>query len=279
MFSWTLTPQAPHRRPTRFELVMAVVALALVAGGVWLLFGPQHRPHPATTATTRPALSAGPGRSSIRGTTSPRRVVQGGVDLSGVAWRDFHGVRLPYSSANGPAVTHGDRAWGFADTPGGAVFAAVHIGVRANAQWGPDIYGPTVAGQVDGPDKAALEDQLDSAYAQLADGTGDSSGGPVGRAYAVEEGFRVESFTPDAATVDVVTAGPGNDGTTVRAATRIQLIWRGSDRPGSGQRGDWRVLAPPGGDWGASAHVITSLDGYQSFGDQTSGRSGQGGGS
>lgn len=262
--SWSLTPQAPHRRPGRAEIVVAVVAVVvLAAAGAYLIPRTHHRPRPATTATTRPA------RSPVQG-VPPRQGVRGGVDLSGVSWRDFHGVRLPYSRANGPAGSDGGRAWGFADTAGGAVFAAVHIGVRANAQWGPGIYGPTVRDQIDGPDKSTLLDQLDSAYAQLADGAGDSSGGPVGRAYAVEEGFRVESFSPGAATVDVVTAGPGNDGTTVRAATRIQLTWRGS-----GRGGDWHVLAPPGGDWGASAHVITSatnsLDGYRSFGDQQGG--------
>ncbi|HEY3684793.1 MAG TPA: hypothetical protein VGL93_17285 [Streptosporangiaceae bacterium] len=158
----------------------------------------------------------------------------------------------------------GDRAWGFADTAGGAVFAAVHVGVRANAQWGPGVFGPTIKDQVDGTDKPAFLDAVASSYEDLASKAGVAPGAPVGRAYAVEEGFRVESFTPDAATVDVVTAGPGQDGTTVRVATRIQLIRR--DR-------DWRVLAPPGGDWGASAHTVATLDGYRSFGDE------QGGGS
>lgn len=258
--SWSLAPQAPYRRPSRAGIVVAALAVLLAASGVYLLSRTHHRPRPVTATTAKPAQPAQPVEPTVRGDGSPRRAAPGEVDLSGVSWRDFHGIRLPYSRANGPAGSHGGRVWGFADTAGGAVFAAVHIGVRANAQWGPHIYGPTVRDQIDGPDKSTLLDQLDSAYAQLADGAGDSSGGPIGRAYAVEEGFRVESFSPGAATVDVVTAGPGNDGTTVRAATRIQLLWRDHD---------WRVLAPPGGDWGASAHVVGSLDGYQAFGDQS----------
>lgn len=255
MFSWTLTPQSPHGRPRWAEVVVAVAALALVAGGVYLLSRTHQRSH-STTATARPA------RPTVRRTVPPRRVAPGEVDLSGVSWRDFHGVQLPYSHANGPAEVGGNRAWGFADSAGGAVFAAVHIGVRANAQWGPDIFEPTIRYQVDGPDKAVLLDQLGLAYQQLADKAGVSGGGPVGRAYAVEEGFRVESFSRDAATVDVVTAGPGSDGTTVRTATRIQLVWHDQD---------WRVLAPPGGDWGSSAHLVGSLDGYQRFGNEQGG--------
>ena len=56
--------------------------------------------------------------------------------------------------------------------------------------------------------------------------------------------------------MDIVTAGPGSGGTTVLAATRIEVIWGG---------GDWRVVAPPGGDWGNSATAISSLTGYTIF--------------
>ena len=246
MFSWTLTPQAPRRRPTRAGIIGLVVATLLIGIAAYAIAHAHHRPRPAVET----APTAHPGRA----TTSPNR-----VELAGVRWRDFHGVRLPYSGENGPNATSGGRARGFSDSAGGAVFAAVHIGVRANAQWGPEIYGPTVRDQIDGPDKTALLDQLDSTYEELADQAGVASGRPVGRAYAIEKGFRVESFSPDAATVDIVTAGPGDDGSTVRVATRIQLARRDHD---------WRVLAPPGGDWGSSAHVIGSLDGYRSFGDQ-----------
>ena len=52
---------------------------------------------------------------------------------------------------------HGRLAWGFADTPLGALLAAVNIGVRANAQWGPGAFGPTIRDQVvSGPAVTAL---------------------------------------------------------------------------------------------------------------------------
>jgi hypothetical protein len=121
------------------------------------------------------------------------------------------------------------------------------------------VFDPTIQDQVDGPDKATLLAETEASYEDLAGKAGVTPGAPVGRAYAVEEGFRVESFSRDAATVDVVTAGPADDGTTVRVATRIQVVWRDND---------WRVLAPPGGDWGSSAQTVSSVDGYQSFGDE-----------
>jgi hypothetical protein len=38
--------------------------------------------------------------------------------------------------------------------------------------------------------------------------------------------------------------------------TRIRVRW---------QRGDWRVVAPPGGTWSRSATTVSSLSGYTAF--------------
>ena len=46
--------------------------------------------------------------------------------------------------------------WTFVIGPLGALLAAVNIGVRANAQWGPRIFTAVIRGQVTGPDAAAL---------------------------------------------------------------------------------------------------------------------------
>ena len=42
----------------------------------------------------------------------------------------------------------------------------------------------------------------------------------------------------------------------MRAVTRVEIVWNG---------GDWRVIAPPGGDWASSAASLSSLDGYTIF--------------
>ncbi len=178
------------------------------------------------------------------------------TNLAGLRWTDFGGIELPVSRSAGPHDIHGDRAWGFADTPLGALLAAVNIGVRANAQWGPDVFGPTIRDQVTGPDARALLADCQANYEQAIQAEGVPAGQSLGRAYVTEEAFRWVSYTPVIATVDVVSAGPGDQGTTVRAVTRIEVEWSGTD---------WQVIAPPGGDWGNSAAPLTSLTGYTRF--------------
>jgi hypothetical protein len=172
---------------------------------------------------------------------------------------DFYGVELPASSSAGPRDIQGGLAWGFADAPVGALLAAVNIGVRANAQWGPNIFGPTIRTQVTGLGASALLTACQASYQQALHQAGVPAGQPLGPAYVTEQAFRWVAYTPAAAAVDIVSAGPGNDGTTARAVTRIEVVW---------QRGDWRVIAPPGGNWGNTAAPVTSLTGYISFGNQ-----------
>lgn len=187
------------------------------------------------------------GREAAQSWTVPQE------SLAGMEWRDYHGVLLPHS-ADGPWQTGDDLASGFARTPRGALLAAVHIAVRANAQWGPGVFEPTIGKQVTGPDADALLASARDLYAKHRGRKAD--GAALGRAYVVLEGFRWQGFSPQAASVDVVSAGPGDSDVTVRAVTRIQLQW---------QDGDWRVIAPAGGSWGGAASSIDSLDGYIRF--------------
>ena len=132
----------------------------------------------------------------------------------------------------------------------------MNIAVRANAQWGPAVFGPTITRQVAGPDAAALLACCQAAYAQAAQAAGITGGQPLGDAYVTEEAFRWVDYTPSDATVDLVSAGTGSQGVTVRAVTRVEVIWDGTD---------WQVIAPPGGDWGNAASLLTSLSGYTIF--------------
>ena len=201
----------------------------------------------------------GQGRSAAPAAAPPARVPGGSaqqlpqVSLAGLGWSDYHGVELPSSPAAGPYDTSGGLASGYSDTPLGALLAALNIAVRANAQWGPGIFGPTIRGQVTGPDADALLASCQSAYSQAAHATG---GGPLGSANVTEEAFRWVDWTPAGATVNLVSAGPGSQGGTVRAVTQVQVTWDGSD---------WKVIAPPGGDWRNSAAQLASLAGYTIF--------------
>jgi hypothetical protein len=246
-------PAAAHQRRRLRRALIAVFILAALgatgAGLAWIAGGtaPGVRAR-ASHASGAPLATAAlpPGGAAAIPST----------DLAGLAWTDFYGVELPVSRTAGPRDVRGGLAWGFTDTPLGALLAAVNIGVRANAQWGPSVYRPTIRDQVTGPSAPALLAACAASYEQGRQTAGVPAGQPLGRAYVAEEAFRWVIYTPADATVDIVSAGPGDQGATVRAVTRIEAAWLA---------GDWRVIAPPGGDWGNSAAPLTSLTGYTSF--------------
>ena len=229
-------------------MAAAVLAIAVLA----LLHG---HAQPRRGSTTGPARGTEPAAPASRAPQSGSSGTQAAAG-QGLSWADFHGIQLPASAQDGPHHTRDGLAWGFADTPRGALLAAINVAVRTAALWGPAIYQPTIRHQVTGPDTAALLRADASDYAQLRAAAHVRTGKPAGRGYAAETAYRFDAYSPADAAVDIVTAGPGSSGTTVLAATRIEVIWRG---------GDWRVVAPPGGDWGNSATSVSSLTGYTTF--------------
>jgi hypothetical protein len=249
------TTQRPvaARRPRHRVLITVVILMTLAAGGAFLDWAVRHNGPASRTSAALVQRTSSPATPTAPSTGTPTAP---GTDLTALAWVDFHGVELPVSRSAGPRAVRGGLAWGFADTPLGALLAAVNIGVRANAQWGPGIFGPTIRGQVTGPGAAMLLAACQSSYDQASQAEGVPSGQPLGRADVTEEAFRWVTYTAADATVDVVSAGLGAAGVTARAVTRIEVQWSG---------GDWRVIAPPGGDWGNSAAPLPSLTGYTAF--------------
>jgi hypothetical protein len=247
---------APGAR--RLLLPAAVAAILLDSGLAFALTGhPPAARSPAATATA-PASPAGAAGSGSQGQPQVPR-----VNLASVRWSGFYGVDLPVSAQAGPYDTSGGVAAGFAHTPLGALLAAVNIGVRANAQWGPRIFTAVIRGQVTGPDAAALLASCQAAYDQAAQSDGVTGGQPLGTVDVTEQAFRWITYTPAAAILDLVSAGPGASGVTVRASVQMEAVWDG---------GDWKVVAPPGGDWGNSAAGLSSLAGYTAFPGQGGGR-------
>lgn len=153
---------------------------------------------------------------------------------------DLLGIDLPASRSAGPHLTDGGRAAGFARDRFGAVLAAVHISSRTGAEVGPAVYRRTIAQQLTGPDVKALLAITDVDYERKRAAGGVPSGQPLGRAYGELIGYRVESYAGDRAVVRVLTRGPVVPGRPSTYDSRLTLLWINSD---------WRLMAPPGGDW------------------------------
>ena len=152
MFLTGAEPRRFRRRRRLFLLLAIVIALAAIASALDHAHAqPSHRSRPSNP-THSPAAHAASARSADRPEAPATHAATG----KGLGWADFHGIQLPVSRQAGPLHTRGGLAWGFADTPGGALLAAVNIAVRTAAPWGPDIYQPTIRYQVTGPDTAAL---------------------------------------------------------------------------------------------------------------------------
>jgi hypothetical protein len=242
-------------RARRWRTRFAITALILIIGAAALAHG-HAKPDRTRSAHTRTATTAHP-RPHVthrKADSSPGRSPASAG--RGLRWTGFHGIQLPSSATAGPRHTKGGLASGFADTPSGALVAAINIGVRTAAQWGPAIFTPTITRQVTGPDAAVMLRAETSAYSGLRAAAHVRPGQPAGRGYAAEVAYRFEAWAPPMAIVDVVTAGPSSNGATVMASTRIEVIW---------QHRDWRVLAPPGGNWANAAVAVSSLSGYTIF--------------
>jgi len=240
-----------RRRRRRLALVLAVaLVLAAAALAHHAPAGTGQQKRAAPPRTTSPST---PARTPA---TPDSATADAGTGLS---WTDFHGIALPVSAQDGPRHAGGGLARGFSDTPRGALLAAVNIAVRTAAQWGPAIYSPTIRDQVAGPDASTLLEDDASDYAALRAAAHVRPGQPAGRGYAVEAAYRFAAYAPASATVDIVSEGPGAGGGTVLAVTRIQVTWLS---------GDWRVVAPPGGNWASSATTASSLTGYTTFPDE-----------
>lgn len=208
------------------------------------------RPRPGTATPHRPAMHAQPEGGHRR--RSPAGATSLATAGQGLSWTSFHSIELPVSASAGPHHARGGLASGFTDTPRGALLAAVNIAVRTAAEWGPAIFRPTIASQVTGPNAPALLRADIRSYAQARR----ISAGQPSRPAAAEEAYRFLAYAPATATMDLVTSGPATDGSPVLVVTQLRVIWL---------HGDWRLIAPPAGNWARASAPISSLAGYTIF--------------
>lgn len=230
-----------HRR----GLVLAAVATALLLLVVAVML---HMRLGGDAAGDTPPQPPAIGQPGVQSSTAAPPGGQASLLAGGeVTWGRFCGVDLPHSERHGPHGGDGERRYGFARDAAGAVVAAAHLLVQVSPQTGPDVFAATVSEQVVGPDADALGHAVHDQYTQLAEAAQLPYGQPACPIYVRLVGFVIDSQTAQAASLRLLVEGPGSDGTPQWASLLVQLSWID---------GDWRLVAPPMGDWSRTSTLL-----------------------
>jgi len=195
------------------------------------------------------AALAGCGSSSDESATTPSDVDTSAVPAQ-VTWDQYRGVAVPVSAVDGPSVRTGVAPAGYAQTPQGAVIAAMQgqtrLALAPDDAWAATTQQVAAAGP--GRDAFSVARVMTSITTE-AD--------PAQTAQFA--GFRVEDYSNDATTVWLATRMP--DGSL--SASPTHAVWAG---------GDWKVELPDPavqgeGDQPAPTDPtsLPSLDGYVAF--------------
>lgn len=191
-----------YRQP--LALLSAVLVVALIASLSWIVLNrgdgtPSAAPAPATSSappSAEPAPS-GPQPSATASTTDAGKGVDSACGLrggstetpsgpmKGVDWQNVDGWYLPVSRSTGPGKRTSDGPWScYARTPSGAVLAAYTIAMRIDGvakDWESVVTEQSVPGV--------------GQRARLA------TGPPTTSEAVTPRGFKLDSYTDDAATI------------------------------------------------------------------------------
>lgn len=161
-----------------------------------------------------------------------------------VQWQLFAGVPLPYSKTAGPLTVDGPLYSGYERSQTGAVLAAVQLGNRylltPGDGWREVLQRQVLPGtgrDVFARNRAAMDDTPD----------------PPGT-YGQTAGFRFVAFTPDVASIQLVTRFPTSGNLQIVTVT---VKW---------VDGDWRLELQPDGGSSPTAQRISDLDGFVVWG-------------
>lgn len=235
---------ASRRRIT----VSALAVTVILAVSVPLVIGSGDEPVPPR---------AQPGAQSIQ--VSPAAQPAG----NGMRWDESLNVRLPVSDDHGPRRIQAGRAWGFSRTESGTGFVAAHLVARTSPSVGPAVFSGTLAEQVRGPNRIAMEQLVAEQYEQQRQQAGVRPGEPIPGADAELVGYRAEGFEANAAqaTVQLVLASPELRAKGRFLAVLVTVQWADAD---------WQLVAPPQGDWATVSRVLgTPPAGMVAFGEAT----------
>ncbi|MFI7025136.1 hypothetical protein ACIBMZ_20705 [Micromonospora sp. NPDC049900] len=228
-----------HAAPGRRIRPMAVIAVGLallVLASVAVARSGEGIRH---ASPGRPVIVAIPSADAPESDV-PQQVAVEVAWPTDLTWITVAGLDLPVSAAAGPRNFAAGRARGFAQTPSGAVLAALHLLVRTSPQVGPRVWEPTLREQVVGPDVAAYIDAVTRNYALAQEQLQIPYGDPLSPIYASIAGVRIDSYGPHAASMRLLIEAPDGSSGVARAATVVQVSWTGTD---------WSLIAPPRGDW------------------------------
>ncbi|GAA1026160.1 hypothetical protein GCM10009557_02860 [Virgisporangium ochraceum] len=223
-----------HRKRNRTGtiIVLAAITVAMVAGTIAVAcLSRNQEPEPPKRNPTTAKAEPAPDPEQEHEQEPEATAFTWPTDLT---WERVAGIDLPASKEHGPRNRNLGRSAAFAQSPPGAVLAALHLIVRTSYQAGPAVWEPTLRDQVVGPDAVAYAEEVRADHRAAL-----RRGDKADRIYAAIAGIRLDSYRPEAASMRVLIEAPTGTG-TARAAALVQVAW--SDN-------DWRLVAPPHGDW------------------------------
>jgi len=221
----------------------ASLALLVLSGAAAVVLYGGNRPGPAGTVLTGPLPAAAEPRVSGR----PAPLTAAAEPLlspPAVSWQLFGTVALPFSPTAGPASSDGSVFSGYERSQTGALIAAVQLATRFLITPGE--------GWRQVVDRQVLPGRGREAFITARAGVeADDPPGTFGQI----AGFRVLTFTPDVAVVQLVSRfALSGDRLQVSTAT---VKW---------VDGDWRLELQSDGGVSPTAQPVPSLDGFVVWG-------------
>jgi hypothetical protein len=229
---------------------VVVVVGILVGAGAVALSGRDSPPAgpaagPAASAAPAPAAPAPAAAPNPAPTPAPAAPADAGPLLVApeVDWQLLAGVPLPYSQTAGPLEVDGPVYSGYARSQTGALIAAVQLGTRYLLTPGEgwrEVLGrqvlPGLGRDVFARNRADVDAE-----------------DPPG-SYGQPAGFRFVAYTPDVASIQLVSRFPTTGNLQVVTVT---VHWAG---------GDWRLQLQPDGGSSPTAQAVADLDGFVVWG-------------
>ncbi len=248
MTGFTTKQYTARRRPPWLWPVVALAAVIVVAVIVGFSLSDGGGPPaaqqgtPASTSSVPAPPSPHPAGGGDSGSThQPNDPNYLTAPPAGLRFQDVGGLTLPFSPVDGPLRINGPIAAGYSHTPQGAVIAAMQLAQRIG--FGPD-YRQVVSEQVTGdPSVKATIINYRATHPQ-------DNPAQLAAELAPPVGFRVETYTPDRATVVLLNRPGSNAGGFV--AGRGAVVW--SD-------GDWKLPV----DTTTTSSPVTDTTGYTLF--------------